>query len=270
MLGAEPEGAGDLRRWSFGWAQPPRDRGRARRRDHQRALSGADADPGPRCGSKTRSNETLFGYEWQLSFSVAGAHQRHPDGRDGEREGVPGRPRPVWKSHPPVMLTTGPRAAKRTPGRRSRSRAASTRTRTSSPTRSPGRGVEADPPRHGPVARATSGPEVPAERRMIWQDPVPELDHELPGADDIAELKRRILASGLTVAQLCIDRVGVGVYVPRHGQARRRQRRPHPPGPQKDWQVNDPAELATVPDPRRIGRSGTPRSPAASGCCSRT
>ena len=79
----------------------------------------------------------------------------------------------------------------------------------------------------GPRSRYL-GPLVPAEP-LIWQDPVPAVSHPLVGAEDVAVLKDRILASGLSVSQLVADRVGFGVDVPRHRQARRRQRRPCPP-----------------------------------------
>ena len=81
----------------------------------------------------------------------------------------------------------------------------------------------------GPKVRYL-GPEVPAEE-LIWQDPVPAVDHELVSADDVAGLKREILASGLTVAQLVSTALGVGLDVPRQRQARRRQRRPDPARP---------------------------------------
>ena len=66
----------------------------------------------------------------------------------------------------------------------------------------------------GPISRYL-GPEVPDEE-LIWQDPVPAVDHELIGADDIAALKATILDSGLSISQLVVDGVGVGVDVPRH------------------------------------------------------
>ena len=78
----------------------------------------------------------------------------------------------------------------------------------------------------GPIERYL-GPEVPSER-LLWQDPVPEVDHELIGAEDVAELKRQILDSGLSVSAAGLGRVGVGVDVPRQRQARRRQRGAHP------------------------------------------
>ena len=79
----------------------------------------------------------------------------------------------------------------------------------------------------GPIARYL-GPEVPAEE-LIWQDPVPAVDHELIDDADAAALKEQILESGLTVSQLVVDHVGGGILLPRQRQARRRQRRPHPP-----------------------------------------
>ena len=80
----------------------------------------------------------------------------------------------------------------------------------------------------GPVARYL-GPEVPSET-LIWQDPLPPVDARARrGRTTIAALKAQILASGLSVSQLVFDRVGVGVDVPRQRQARRRQRRAHPP-----------------------------------------
>jgi catalase-peroxidase len=79
----------------------------------------------------------------------------------------------------------------------------------------------------GPRSRYL-GPEVPAEE-LIWQDPVPAVDHELIDAQDIAALKGKILASGLSVSGAGLDRLGVGVHLPRLRQARRRERRAHPP-----------------------------------------
>ncbi len=77
----------------------------------------------------------------------------------------------------------------------------------------------------GPISRYL-GPEVPAEQQ-IWQDPLPAVDHSPIDEQDVAALKRRILASGLTVPATGGDRVGVGVDLPRHRQARRRERRAH-------------------------------------------
>ena len=80
----------------------------------------------------------------------------------------------------------------------------------------------------GPKARYL-GAEVPAED-LIWQDPIPAVDHPLIDAADIAELKAKILGSGLSVRRAGADRLGLGLDLPRLRQARRRQRRAHPPG----------------------------------------
>jgi catalase-peroxidase len=96
----------------------------------------------------------------------------------------------------------------------------------------------------GPVSRYL-GPLVPAER-LIWQDPVPAVDHELVGDQDIAALKGKILGSGLSVSQL------VSTAWESAASFRGTDRRGGANGarirlaPQKDWAVNDPSELAKV------------------------
>jgi len=96
----------------------------------------------------------------------------------------------------------------------------------------------------GPKARYL-GPEVPAEE-LVWQDPLPAVDHELIDAADAAGLKARILESGLTVAQL-VSTTWAAASTFRGGDKRggvngARIRL----APQKDWEVNNPAQLATV------------------------
>ncbi|MGB2894667.1 MAG: catalase/peroxidase HPI [Anaerolineales bacterium] len=96
----------------------------------------------------------------------------------------------------------------------------------------------------GPSSRYL-GPEVPAEE-LIWQDPVPAVDHELIGAQDIADLKGKILASGLSVSQL------VSTAWASASTFRGSDKRGGANGarirltPQKDWEVNQPAQLKTV------------------------
>jgi catalase-peroxidase len=96
----------------------------------------------------------------------------------------------------------------------------------------------------GPCSRYL-GPEVPAEE-LIWQDPVPAVDHELIDAQDIAALKGKILASGLSVSQL------VSTAWASASTFRGSDKRGGANGarlrlaPQKDWEVNQPAQLATV------------------------
>jgi catalase-peroxidase len=96
----------------------------------------------------------------------------------------------------------------------------------------------------GPLVRYL-GPEVPSET-LIWQDPVPAVDHELVGADDVAGLKREILASGLPVSQL------VSTAWASASTFRGSDKRGGANGarirlePQNDWEVNNPDQLATV------------------------
>jgi catalase-peroxidase len=96
----------------------------------------------------------------------------------------------------------------------------------------------------GPRSRYL-GPEVPAEA-LIWQDPVPALDHKLIDAKDIASLKAKILASGLTVSQLVTTAWASASTFrgsDKRGGANGARIRL---APQKDWEVNQPAELAKV------------------------
>ena len=93
----------------------------------------------------------------------------------------------------------------------------------------------------GPIARYL-GPEVPSEE-LIWQDPVPAVDHELIDAADAAALKAADPRVGPHGRRARLDDVGCGILVPRQRQARWRQRRPHPPRSR-----------------RRTGRSTTPPS----------
>jgi catalase-peroxidase len=95
----------------------------------------------------------------------------------------------------------------------------------------------------GPVSRYL-GPWVPEPQ--LWQDPVPEVDHELIGEEDIAALKRKILASGLPISRLVSTAWGAAASfrgTDKRGGANGARIRL---APQKDWEVNEPAELAKV------------------------
>ena len=81
---------------------------------------------------------------------------------------------------------------------------------------------------------------------MIWQDPIPAVDHTLVDEQDIAVLKDKILASGLTVTATRVHRLGVSFDVPRLGQAGGANGARIRLAPQKDWAVNNPPELAMV------------------------
>ena len=105
--------------------------------------------------------------------------------------------------------------------------------------------VQAHAPRHGPAPSATSARSSPTET-LIWQDPVPAVDHPLVDDADVRALKARILASGLTVPQL------VGAAWASASTYRDSDKRGGANGarvrlaPQKDWEVNDPPRLAKV------------------------
>src|SRR5205807_9738707 len=96
----------------------------------------------------------------------------------------------------------------------------------------------------GPIARSL-GPLVPKEA-LIWQDPIPPVNHELINEQDIAALKAKVLASGLSVSQL------VSTAWASASTFRGSDKRGGANGarirlsPQKDWEVNEPAQLKTV------------------------
>ena len=116
------------------------------------------------------------------------------------------------------------------------------RTPTSWPTRSPERGTSCCTATWGPSP--LPGPWVP--EAQLWQDPVPAVDHVLIGDDDIAALKGRILAAGLSVSQLVSTAWSSAATfrgTDKRGGANGARVRL---APQKDWEVNDPTELAKV------------------------
>jgi catalase-peroxidase len=182
--------------------------------------------------------EILFGYEWELTRSPAGAHQWMA--KDAE-EIIPD-PYDASKRRRPTMLTTD-LALRFDPVYEQISRRF---------LEHPDEFADAFARAWfklthrdmGPVARYL-GPEVPAET-LIWQDPVPAVDHELVGADDIAALKDQILASGLSVSQL------VSTAWASASTFRGSDKRGGANGarirlePQNGWEVNDPAQLAVV------------------------
>ena len=182
----------------------------------------------------------LFGYEWELVKSPAGAHQWQP--KDGGGAGTVPGPAPDSPKRPPTMLTTD-LALRFDPAYEKISR----------------RFFE-DPDAFadvfarawfklthrdmGPVARYL-GPEVPAET-LLWQDPLPAVDHELVDAADVAALKRQVLDAGLTVSQL------VSAAWASAASFRGSDKRGGANGarirlePQRGWEVNDPEQLASV------------------------
>jgi catalase-peroxidase len=184
--------------------------------------------------------ETLFGYDWDLVKSPAGAWQWVPTD-PAAADAVPDAHDPS-KRHSPVMLTTD-LALRMDPiyAQISRRFLEHPEEFADAFARAWYKLTHRD---MGPVSRYL-GPEVPDEQ-LIWQDPLPTVDHELVDENDIAALKSKILASGLSVSQLVAtawasastfrdsDKRG-GVNGARIRLA-----------PQKDWDVNNPAELASV------------------------
>ncbi|MGZ4707241.1 MAG: catalase/peroxidase HPI [Acidimicrobiales bacterium] len=184
--------------------------------------------------------ETLFGYDWDLVKSPAGAWQWVPTD-PAAADAVPDAHDPS-KRHAPVMLTTD-LALRMDPIYEPISRRFH---------ENPDEFADAFARAWfklthrdmGPISRYL-GPEVPHEQ-LIWQDPVPAIDHELVDEQDIAALKTTILASGLSVSQLVSTAwASASTYrdSDKRGGANGARIRL---APQKDWEVNNPDELATV------------------------
>ncbi|MEJ0048686.1 MAG: catalase/peroxidase HPI [Rhodospirillales bacterium] len=184
--------------------------------------------------------DTLFGHDWELVKSPAGASQWSPKG--GAAAGtVPDAHDPA-KKHAPMMLTTD-LALKLDPIYAPISKRFH---------ENPQAFAEAFAKAWfklthrdmGPIARYL-GPEVPAEPQ-IWQDPVPAVTHPLVGPQEIAALKEKILASGLSTAQLVSTAWASAATfrgTDKRGGANGARIRL---APQKDWEVNQPAQLASV------------------------
>jgi catalase-peroxidase len=182
----------------------------------------------------------LFGYEWELTQSPAGAHQWQP--RDGAGAGTVPDPHDPSKRRTPMMLTTD-LSLRFDPiyepisRRFMEDQAAFADAFARAWYKLTHRDM-------GPVVRYL-GPEVPSEV-LIWQDPLPAVDHELVSAADIAGLKDQIRASGLSVSQL------VSTAWASASSFRGSDKRGGANGarirlePQNGWEVNNPDELATV------------------------
>jgi catalase-peroxidase len=234
-VGVEPEGA-DLEEQGLGW-----------RSTHGSGV-GADAIGSgleviwTSTPTKWSNNFfwNLFGYEWELTKSPAGAHQWQP--KNGAGAGSVPDPFDKSKRRAPAMLTTDI-ALRADPAYEKISRK-----------------FYEDPDAFadafarawfklthrdmGPRARYL-GSEVPAEE-LIWQDPVPAVDHKLVDDGDIATLKAKVLASGLTVAELVATAWASAASFrgsDKRGGANGARIRL---APQKDWEANQPAQLAKV------------------------
>src|SRR5271165_4920332 len=184
--------------------------------------------------------ENLFKYDWELTKSPAGAHQWTP--KNGTSAGTVPDAHDPTKRHAPGMLTTDLSLKL-------------------DPIYAPIAKRFLDHPQEladafakawfklthrdmGPLARYL-GPLVPKEPQ-IWQDSVPAVDHELIGDKDIAALKAKVLASGLSISQLVTTAWASAATFrgsDKRGGANGARIRL---APQKDWEVNQPAELAKV------------------------
>jgi catalase-peroxidase len=184
--------------------------------------------------------ETLFGYEWELTRSPAGAHQWKPKD-DGGAGTVPDA-HDSSKSHAPFMLTSDI-ALRADPiyEKISRHFKDNPEAFADAFARAWYKLTHRD---MGPISRYL-GPLVPKEH-LIWQDPVPGVDHELVNEQDIQALEAEILASGLSISQLVTTAWASAASFrgsDRRGGANGARIRLEP---QKNWEVNQPAELATV------------------------
>jgi len=184
--------------------------------------------------------DNLFGYEWELTKSPAGAYQWTPKNGAGA-ETVPDAHDPS-KKHALMMFTTD-LALKLDPSyaKISKHYHENPQEFADAFARAWFKLTHRD---MGPLSRYL-GPLVPKET-LLWQDPVPAVDHELIGEEDIAGLKASILASGLSIAQL-VSTAWASAATFRGGDKRggangARIRL----APQKYWEVNQPAELAKV------------------------
>lgn len=184
--------------------------------------------------------ENLFGFEWELSKSPAGANQWTP--KDGAGAGIIPDAHDPSKRHSPTMLTTDlslrfdpiyekiSRRYLENPDQLSDAFA-----------RAWYKLIHRD---MGPLSRYL-GPELPDEE-LLWQDPIPKVDHPLVDDSDIASLKGKVLASGLSVAQLVTTAWAAASTFrgsDKRGGANGGRLRL---APQKFWQANQPEQLAAV------------------------
>jgi catalase-peroxidase len=234
-VGPEPEGA-PLEQQGLGWKGSL-----SRNGNGVRMLTGGPEGAWTSEPTKWDNGflENLFRYDWELTESPAGAKQWTP--KDPEAQGtVPDAHDPAAR-HAPMMLTTD--LALRV-----------------DPVYEPiARRFYEHPDEladafakawykllhrdMGPIARYL-GPWVP--QAQLWQDPVPAVDHELVGQDDVAALKQKILASGLSISRLAATAWSSAASfrsTDKRGGANGARIRL---APQKDWEANEPAELASA------------------------
>ena len=233
--GAEPEGA-DITEQGFGWTSSF---GSGKGVDTiTSGLEGAWT-PTPITWDNSYF-DTLFGYEWELTKSPAGAHQWKP--KDGAGAGTVPDAHDPTRRHAPFMATTDI-ALRMDPAYEKISRHFH---------QNPQEFADAFAKAWyklthrdmGPITRYL-GPLVP-KGELLWQDPTPAVDHGLVGEQDITALKATVLASGLSISQL------VSTAWASAATFRGSDKRGGADGarirlaPQKDWEANEPAQLALV------------------------
>ncbi|MFD0690611.1 catalase/peroxidase HPI [Actinomadura fibrosa] len=234
-IGPEPEGS-PLEDQGLGWKST---HGTGKGRDSHTSGLEVTWTPTPTTWDNSFF-ETLFGYEWELTKSPSGANQWKPKGDAGANT-VPD-PEDGTLNRQPGMLTTDlslrfdpiyepiSRRFKDNPEEFADAFA-----------RAWFKLTHRD---MGPIQRYL-GPEVPSET-LIWQDPVPAVDHELVDAEDVAALKARLLDSGLSVAQLVTTAWASAASfrgTDKRGGANGARIRLEP---QRSWEVNNPDQLRTV------------------------
>ena len=234
-VGAEPEGA-SIEEQGLGWANSF-----GSGRGFHTITSGLEGAWTPTPTQWDMSFfETLFGYEWELTKSPAGAHQWKPKGDTGAGT-VPDAHDPARRHAP--MMTTADMALRIDPAYEKISRRfmAHPQEFADAFARAWFKLTHRD---MGPRERYL-GPLVPQEE-LIWQDPIPAVDHPLVDERDVAALKAKVLASGPTPAEL------VGTAWASASTFRGGDKRGGANGarirlaPQKDWAANQPAQLAKV------------------------
>jgi catalase-peroxidase len=184
--------------------------------------------------------DNLFGYEWELTMGSGGAFQWTP--KDASAAGTVPDAHDPSKKHAPIMFTTD-LALKLDPVYAKISKHFQENPLEFADAFSKA-WLKLTHRDMGPITRYL-GPLVPAEP-LIWQDPVPAVDHELIGEQDIAALKAKILASGLSISQLVTTAWASAATfrgADKRGGANGARIRL---APQKDWEVNQPSGLAGV------------------------
>ncbi len=234
-VGREPEGA-SIEEQGLGWANA-----------HGSGVGG-DAITSGLEGAWTKNPtqwdnnylENIFEYDWELTKSPAGAHQWTP--KDEAAQGTVPDAHDPNKRHAPMMLTTD-LALKMDPIYEPIARRfyENPDQLADAFARAWFKLLHRD---MGPVSRYL-GPLVPKEQ-LLWQDPIPDVDHPLVDAADVADLEKEILASGLSVSRLVLTAwASAASYrdTDKRGGANGARLRL---APQKDWAANDPTDLASA------------------------